>query len=516
MARFQSLLSFAFLAVSTAGANIGPVADLIIFNNNVSPDGFSRGAVLAGTSTSETSTVGPLIVGKKGDQLKINVVNKLNDPSMRQSTSIHWHGFFQEHTNWADGGAFVNQCPIPPDTSFLYDFGTRDQAGTFWYHSHLSTQYCDGLRGVIVIYDPQDPHASLYDVDDDNTVITLGDWYHDKAPTLVDPDPETTLINGLGRYKDGPRSQLAVIQVEKGKRYRMRLVNVACDPDYLFSIDNHLMQVFSVCQLTIIEADSVNHSPVEVDSLRIFLDANQPVGNYWIRAEPGHGTPGGFQDGINTAILRYVGAPDSEPTKRPDDEPDLTRTLNEADLHPIENPGAVGDPVPGGVDLALNLHMGKSGDHYSFNGVSYESPTLPVLLQILSGVVQPGSLLPQGAVYELPANATIEVSFTGAGVGGYHHAFDVVRVAGSDTYNYANPVRRDVVNTGGGSDNVTFRFRTDNPGPWFLHCHIDWHIEVGLAAVFAERVPEWQQTINPPPAWDELCPAYNALPADKQ
>lgn len=38
--------------------------------------------------------------------------------------------------------------------------------GTFWYHSHLSTQYCDGLRGPMVVYDPSDPNASLYDVDD--------------------------------------------------------------------------------------------------------------------------------------------------------------------------------------------------------------------------------------------------------------------------------------------------------------------------------------------------------------
>lgn len=34
------------------------------------------------------------------------------------------------------------------------------------------------------------------------------------------------------------------------------------------------------------------------------------------------------------------------------------------------------------------------------------------------------------------------------------HTFDVVRVAGSDTYNYDNPVRRDVVNIGTTSDNV--------------------------------------------------------------
>ena len=39
------------------------------------------------------------------------------------------------------------------------------QAGTFWYHSHVSTQYCDGLRGPFVVYDPHDPYAHLYDVD---------------------------------------------------------------------------------------------------------------------------------------------------------------------------------------------------------------------------------------------------------------------------------------------------------------------------------------------------------------
>ena len=49
------------------------------------------------------------------------------------------------------------------------------------------------------------------------------------------------------------------------------------------------------------------------------------------------------------------------------------------------------------------------------------------------------------------------------------HTFDVIRGAGSMTYNYANPVRRDVVSTGSGSDNVTIWFVTDNAGRWFLH-----------------------------------------------
>lgn len=77
----------------------------------------------------------------------------------------------------------MNQCPIapgwPPDDiqpltiidpvnlghSFSYNFD-QDQAGTFWYHSHHSTQYCDGLRGPLIVYDKRDPQRHLYDVDD--------------------------------------------------------------------------------------------------------------------------------------------------------------------------------------------------------------------------------------------------------------------------------------------------------------------------------------------------------------
>lgn len=117
---------------------------------------------------------------------------------------------------------------------------------------------------------------------------------------------------------------------------------------------------------------------------------------------------------------------------------------------------------------------------HEVNGVSWVSPSVPVLLQILSGTTNPAALMPQGSIYELPKNSTIEISLPGGFPHPIHlhgHNFDVVRVAGSSEYNYVNPVRRDVVSIGGGSDNVTFRFTTNNPGPWFMHCHIDWHLE---------------------------------------
>jgi iron transport multicopper oxidase len=134
----------------------------------------------------------------------------------------------------------------------------------------------------MVIYDPYDPAKWLYDVDDANTVITLADWYH--LPSKQVPAPffsDATLINGMGRaFANTQASPLAVVNVVKGKRYRLRIVNIACDPNYLFSIDKH--------PLTIIEVDGENHKPLVVDSLQIFsgqrysvvLNANQTIGNY--------------------------------------------------------------------------------------------------------------------------------------------------------------------------------------------------------------------------------------------
>ncbi|KIK56882.1 hypothetical protein GYMLUDRAFT_46777 [Collybiopsis luxurians FD-317 M1] len=513
------MLSFPYLLlwgpIGAAFAAIGPVTDLHIVNAFIQPDGFNRSGVLA-----EGVFPGPVITGQKGDNFQINVIDQLTNGTMLLSTSIHWHGLFQKSTNWADGyvPAFVNQCPIAAGDSFLYNFNVPGQAGTFWYHSHLSTQYCDGLRGPLVIYDPEDPYASLYDVDDDSTVITLADWYDVPAPEAgAVPTADATLINGLGRSVNGPAdAPLAVINVVQGTRYRFRLVSISCDPNFIFSIDGHTF--------TIIEADGVNHQPVVADSIQIFaaqrysfiLNANQSVDNYWVRANPNVGAGTGFAGGINSAILRYSGAPIAEPTT----SSTASNQLQETSLVPLDSPGAPGNATIDGADINLNLVLGFSGGKFTINGVTFVPPTVPVLLQILSGTIAATDLLPTGSVYSLPLNSVIQLTFNTAAVaaiGGPHpfhlhgHTFDVIRSAGSQTYNYANPPRRDVVSTGAATDNVTIRFTTDNPGPWFLHCHIDWHLEAGFAIVFAEDAPDVAATNPVPDAWNQLCPIYNNL-----
>lgn len=119
----------------------------------------------------------------------------------------------------------------------------------------------------------------------------------------------------------------------------------------------------------------------------------------------------------------------------------------------------------------------------------------------------------------------------------------MIRSIEHDNYTWDNPPRRDTVSTSRfhnnnqNLDEVTIRFRTDNPGPWILHwcalfrifllriadllpllqSHIDWHLERsafiitnlmimhsltndfpsrGLAVVFAEDIngtADWQK-----------------------
>ncbi|KAJ7164416.1 laccase [Mycena filopes] len=504
-----------FCLISTALASVGPTADLTLTNGDVAPDGFTRQAVLM-----NGGAPGPLIVANKGDVFNLNLIDQLTNETMLLSSTIHWHGFFQPNNSWSDGVAFVTQCPIATGNSFLYSFPTNDQAGTFWYHSHLATQYCDGLRGPLVVYDPEDPHLSLYDVDDETTVITLADWYHGPASTLgVVPTLISTLINGLGRYAGGPTSALAVVSVTKGKRYRMRLISMSCDPNFTFSIDGHVM--------TIIEADSVNVEPLTVDSIQIFagqrysfvLSADQDIGNYFIRTVANGGTAG-FANGINSAILRYATADIVDPTTNATTS---TAPLVETDLHPLVATAVPGTAVAGGADVVMNLAISLDFTTFKFeiNGASFTPPTVPVLLQILSGAQTATDLLPTGSVFTLPPNSVIELSIPGGTPGAPHpfhlhgHNFFVIKSAGNSTYNFNNPVVRDVVSTGTATtDNTTIRFVTDNAGPWILHCHIDFHLELGLAIVFAEDTGTVAKSVHPTD-WDSLCPTYDALPSDE-
>lgn len=47
------------------------------------------------------------------------------------------HGLKQYRNGWADGPAYITQCPIMTGNSYTYDFNVTGQRGTLWWHAHI-------------------------------------------------------------------------------------------------------------------------------------------------------------------------------------------------------------------------------------------------------------------------------------------------------------------------------------------------------------------------------------------
>lgn len=186
-------------------------------------------------------------------------------------TSIHWHGLRQWYTNSMDGTNGVTECPLAPGKSKVYTFQAT-QYGTFWYHSHHSSQYGDGIFGAIII---NGPATANYDIDLGS--VTLNEWYYDtdwqisslvssrlqllptgNLPASGPPPADNIMINGTNKSPQGDGNYLLTI-IEPEKRYRLRLVNSGADNALRVSLDDHPLQV--------IAADYVPVHPFMADSL---------------------------------------------------------------------------------------------------------------------------------------------------------------------------------------------------------------------------------------------------------
>ncbi|KAJ7877345.1 Cu-oxidase-domain-containing protein [Mycena leptocephala] len=497
--------------------------------------GFNRIGVLA-----NGTFPGPIITATKGQKLIVKT-----DGSMRLSTSIDFDGVLIDTPNvFNEGSPFVTTCPFGPNTSYTYELPLGQQTGSFWYHSQLSVQYADGLRGPVIIYDPNDPLAHLYDVDDESTIWTVADWWHNTSvanlasynatelipydiyllcgvlfsyPIVILSVSDSGLFNGAGRFNGGPIVPYAVSKVTKGTRYRFRLINISARTSFIVSIDNHTM--------TVIETDGIATSPINVNILTIHagqrysivVNANQPVGNYWINTILNGGNPVhnlNLNVTLGRGILRYKGAPAQEPA--------TPMTLGPAVQIPLEEPCSRFPQAPT-PDFNLSFVTAISATppvHWTINGISYKSPVIPTLVKVLDGANSSADFDPSENTFVFPANKVIQVEFPPDPNDELHpfhlhgNNFWLVKNNDSDVINTVNPIIRDTAGTALGG--MIVRFTTDKPGPWFFHCHIFFHFWAGLGSVMLGGPDEIRKQVHPTDAWDALCPAYNALPPSQQ
>ncbi|KAJ5735559.1 uncharacterized protein N7483_000684 [Penicillium malachiteum] len=497
---------------------------------NADPDGLHERKVLGVNGQWPL----PIIEVEKGDRLVVNMHNSLGD----KTSSIHWHGLYQNGTNNMDGPSMVTQCPVLPGYSYTYNF-TIEQTGTFWYHCHVDACYPDGQRQALVV---RDKDAYFADEINGDITLTMSDWYHDMTENLsqsflspTNPDGDEPIPNSF-LFNDAMNTS---IPVEPGKTYMLRLVNIGAFVSQYFYIEGHSFRI--------VEIDGVYTEPTEAEILYIAV-----AQRYSILVTAKNTTHKNFPIVTVADAQLLDSVPDTLKLNQTNwlqynaSAPHPQAVLNitsSTQLNPFDDMGLYAYdqmellPEPD-ITITVNVAMqeASNGEGYAYlNNISYTKPKVPTLYSVLSS----GSLATNPKVYGndtnpyvLGHNQVVEIVLNNNDTGAhpFHlhghtfqlldrfppygpHFFDYADTDYRVTYNPNNhtafpkvPARRDtfVVPPQG---YFVIRFVADNPGVWFFHCHIDWHLMQGLGMLLIEAPLQIQERVSIPQQQYDLCKA---------
>lgn len=201
---------------------------------------------------------GPRIRVTEGDRIRMIVKNNLPEP-----TSVHWHGMILP--NQMDGPAEITQPPIEPGQTYTYEFTTQ-QAGTYFYHSHLEPdrQQTLGMYGALII-DPKDSTSTpAYDME---YTIQLQEWLEREGYTF----PAMLMEGGLPNFftingKAYPSTD--TIQMKVGQKILLRFIGSSNNFIHPMHVHGGPFTIVAtdgnpVPQSAQIEKDTVNVGPGE-------------------------------------------------------------------------------------------------------------------------------------------------------------------------------------------------------------------------------------------------------------
>lgn len=222
----------------------------------------------------------------------------------------------------------------------------------------------------------------------------------------------------------------------------------------------------------------------------------------------------------NTNWLQYNVSAPREQAVIPVSDPTKFDPFDDMTLIPYDHEPLLQNPDHS-ITVNVNFQILDNGIDYAFLGnITYTKPQVPTLYTVYSA----GDLAANEAIYGefthpvvLQHNEVVEIVLNNQDTGThpFHlhgHNFQMVDrfpSYGAHFYDYKtgtpvaydaanhtafpeSPPRRDTFVVAPGGYWVA-RFRADNPGVWFFHCHIDWHLSQGLGMVMIEA-PDILQT----------------------
>ncbi|XP_035832490.1 laccase-1 isoform X1 [Helianthus annuus] len=520
---------------------------------------------------------GPTIAVNEGDDVEIKVTNGVSI-----NTTIHWHGIKQLRTGWADGPAYVTQCPITPGRSYTYKFTVTGQRGTLWWHAHIAWQRAT-VYGAIIIY-PRMPYPFAAPVEAEIPII-FGEWWNLPVEGIEDEmykygsgpnSSDAYTINGLpGSLYPCSVKDTFIQTVEHDKIYMLRIINAALNDELFFAISNHT--------LTVVEVDASYTKPFDTEAIMItpgqtytvLLNTNQhkpdSSGLFVMAARPYLTTVFPFDNSTTIGFLKYKGSKAEHMVLPKPSNLVLPRHLPRMEDHAyatkfvskLRSLGTTRYPckVPKKIDkrvvitISLNLQDCPANEtckgfnekryaasmnnqsfvrpmtsilewhykNYSSMQYSHDFPLQPPHVFDYTGVdplthnLNPnfGTKLfavEYGTRLEIVLQDTSFLNLENHPIHIHGHNFFVVGRgfgnfnAEKDTtqYNLVDPPERNTVGVPMGGW-AAIRINADNPGVWFMHCHLEEHTSWGLASGFIVKdgVKPSQRLLPPP---DDLPP----------
>ncbi|XP_009151610.1 laccase-15 [Brassica rapa] len=510
---------------------------------------------------------GPVLKVYKGDTIYVNVRNRASE-----NITMHWHGVEQPGNPWSDGPEYITQCPIRPGSDFMYEVIFSIEDATVWWHAHSSWTRAT-VHGLIFIY-PRPGTFLPFPKPDHEIPLVLGEWWKEDVREVVeqfirtgaDPNVSDALtINGHpGFLYPCSNSDTFELTVEKGKTYRIRMVNAAMNLIFFFSIAKH--------SLTVVAADGHYTKPLNAtyitispgQTLDVLLHADQnPKRTYYMAARAYHSSPViRFNNSTTIGILRYISSSNAKTSSYPS-LPNYNDTsaafgffTNIKSLYSGQVRVKISRRIISTVSLNLlacpnNSCQGPNGLRLaaSMNNISFVTPNHVDILKAyylhIKGVY--GTRFPafpplvfnftaddQPLILQTSRLATevkmikygeaVETVFQGTSLGGggidhpmHLHGFSFYIVGfgfgnynvtkdPSSNYNLKDPPYRNTA-TVPRNGWIAIRFIANNPGVWFMHCHFDRHLTWGMNVVFIVENGRGinQQMLPPPP---DLPPCY--------
>ncbi|XP_057756951.1 laccase-2-like [Arachis stenosperma] len=513
---------------------------------------------------------GPPLVAREGDRVLVKVVNHVSN-----NVTIHWHGIRQITSGWADGPAYVTQCPIQSNQSYTYNFTITGQRGTLLWHAHISWLRATIYGPIIILPKQKDPYP--FEKPHKEIPIIFGEWFNVDPEAVISQALQTGggpnvsdayTINGLPGpfYNCSSNKDTLKLKVKAGKTYLLRIINAALNEELFFSIANHT--------LVVVEADASYTKPFETHTIliapgqttNVLLKTKPkfPNATFLMAVRPYFTGSGTFDNSTAAAILEYT-HPSHKPT--PQNLPLLQPTLppiNATDFvtkftakfkslgndkFPSKVPKMVDkkffftvglgtSPCPknttcqgptnntkfaasvNNISFALPHSLSLIQAYYSkrSNGVfKTDFPSVPINPFNYTGTPPNNTMVTNDTkLVVLNFNTSVQVVLQGTSILGaeshplHLHGYDFFVVGQGfgnydenkdpEKFNLVDPVQR---NTAGvpAAGWIAIRFQADNPGVWFMHCHLDIHTSWGLImAWLVLDGPEPNQKLQPPPS----------------